>query len=127
MSETGHAYDDFSIPFTRGEELELSLTATKTQSGTTSALNVSSGVLWLIGKRNRGDADAAALLRLNNDDLGGIVLLAGGTGGLATATIPGARTAGLPARETTLYVKVFWVDADGETHVLQTGKLIARE
>ena len=120
MSETSHKWNDFALDWTRGRTLQLNLAVTKTQSGTTSAQDLTGGSLYVTGKRWLSDVDDDAVFRLTIGDGVEVLSAAGGT---ARATIPAAATAGLPDDPTALFVDCVWVGADGKPYSFQKGTL----
>ena len=83
MSQTKHQFRDFSLQMTRGNEVELEITLTRTVAGVTSAQSLAAGTLRLTAKENL--ADDVPLFELTTGD--GIVTL-DAEAGTARATLP---------------------------------------
>ncbi|MCC2672245.1 MAG: hypothetical protein K0Q72_4717 [Armatimonadetes bacterium] len=120
MAETTHEFRDFALKMTRGDELQLDVTVTKTAAGLTSAQSLAEGTVWITAKRQLGDA--APVFQLNSAGLGGVAVQ-DAAAGTARVTVPPEATEALPDRETVLYVDLVWVDGDGMPHTFQKGKL----
>jgi len=125
MSETAHKWTDFAHTWTRGRDMELDLTAKKTQAGVTSALDLTGGVIWVTGKRRPSAPASEAVFRLNSDGLGGVAFVSA-EAGTALATILASHTVGLPQAETVVYVEGVWVK-DGKRYTFLKGTITFEE
>ena len=122
MSETSHKWDDFTEEWTRGRQLELDLTVTKTQSGTETAQDVTGGVVRVTGKRDLAEPDTDALFRLYSPAVNGVEIVSA-EAGTAIATIPADATADLPDTPTVVYVDCVWINDAGKPYSFRKGTL----
>ena len=118
MGQTRHQFRDFALQMTRGNEVEIEITTTRTVSGVTTAQSLATGTLRLTAKESL--ADDVPLFELTTGN--GIVTV-DAEAGTARATLPTTVTADLPDQEVNLYVELAYVDAFSKPHTFQTGRL----
>lgn len=126
MPASSHRGDDFTIYATRGrhvsKQLRIQQTVRNETTGEleTSAANLSSGSVRVVGKRSW--ADSTALFDLTN---GAGVTVLDAAAGIIQFDVPADRTASLPANsETRVKLECIYIDTDGEPWTLQKGEMV---
>lgn len=88
------------------------------------AFDLTGATVTFTAKYNDFDADADAVVHLDNALLGGITINAMPTTGLGVVTIPAAATATLPNHKTRLYYNMRVVTAAAKAKTIRRGFLI---
>lgn len=106
----------------RGDHQDITLAVFQADGATPQ--NITGWSLWMTGKLNVDDADAAALFTRTIAN-GGIVVTSA-TGGLATITILPADTSALVEKSTDVLIDVQGKSGTGRISTLKSGKLVVK-
>jgi len=87
------------------------------------AFDLTGATVRFTAKYETFDADASAVIRLDNSALGGVTITSA-TAGEGTVEIPAASTASLPNHRTRLYYAVRATTAAGKNKTIRRGYLI---
>jgi len=115
-------YTEIIAEMYRGDHQDIAL-AVFQPNGTTPQ-DITGWSLWMTGKLNVDDADAAALFTRTVAN-GGIVVTSA-TGGLATITLLPANTSALTDASTDVLIDVQGKSGTGRVSTLKSGKLVVK-
>ena len=115
-------YTEIIAEMYRGDHQDIALAVF--QANGTTAQNITGWSLWMTGKLNVDDADAAALFTRTVAN-GGIVVTSA-TGGLATITLLPANTSALTDASTDVLIDVQGKSGTGRVSTLKSGKLVVK-